>query len=214
MAAIQADIKPQGIQQKDLVNLIYMILTSFRGIAAKLDADGSVTDTDYLANLDALFNLVIDDCRGNHLNMANDESSVLTPAFNISPQGFAREHFTNLLYMIFNGWETLCEQLDADTNPPTNTTYEAVAYTAIYTALVENSQGNILGNGVSFVFRSGAWPEEQVLDILYDIVNGIQIFCAQADTDAAPADSNYEALWYTANITLTIENNSGSRIGN
>lgn len=214
MAAIIADIKPQGVQQKDLVNLIYMILTSFRGIAAKLDADGSVTDTDYLANLDALFNLVIDDCRGNYLNMANDESSILPPTFNISPQGFDRAYFSNLLYQIFDGWETLCEQLDGDSNPPTSTDYEADAYTDIYTALVENSKGNQLGNGVTYVFRSGAWPEEQVVDILYDIVNGIQIFCAQADTDAAPAGSNYEALWYTANITLTIENSTGNRIGN
>lgn len=214
MAAINADIKPNGLNQKDLVNLIYMIITSIRGIAAKLDSDGSVTDTDYNDNVDACFNLVINDCRGNYLNLARAASSTLPRTFILGPQGYDQARSSDLLYMIFNAWETLCEQLDSDANPPTSTDYEANAYTAKFLALVENSKGNTLGNGVTYTFRSGAYDQKQFVDILYDILDGIETFCGQADDDADPADSNYEALWFTNNITLTVENSAGNRVGN
>lgn len=213
-AKIYGDIKPTGLNQRDLINLLYMIISSFRGIANKLDNDGSVTDTDYRDNVDACFNLVIEDCRGNYLNLANTESSTMPPLIKIGEVGFDVARSSDLLYMIFDAWETLCEQLDADTNPPTSTDYEANAYTAMYTWLVENSKGNTLGNGTTFTFRLGAWPQAQLVDLLYKILDGIETFCEQADADAAPADTDYEALWYTANITLTVENSINARLGN
>lgn len=214
MAKINADIKPNGLDQKDLVDLCYMIVTSFRGIAAKLDADGAVTDTDYNTNLDACLNCIIEDSKGNRVAVVNSESSTLPPVVMMSPTGFDKARFTDLLYMIFNAWETLCEQLDADTNPPTSTDYEADAYTAKYTHIVEDSRGNSLGNGANFYHRSGAFHQDKIVDALYFILDGIETFCEQADTDAAPNDSNYEALWFTANCTLTVENSAGNRVGN
>jgi len=214
MAKICADIKPNGLNQKDLVDLFYMIVTSMRGIAAKLDSDGSVTGTDFNTNLDACLNCIIEDSKGNRVAVVNDESSTLPPVVMMSPVGFDKARVTDLLYMLFNAWETLCEQLDADTNPPTSTDYEADAYTALFTHIVENSRGNALGNGANFYHRTGAFHQDKIVDALHFIVNGIETFCEQADTDAAPADSNYEALWFTANITLTVENSAGSRVGN
>lgn len=215
MAAKQcADIKPNGLRQKDLVDLLYMIVTSFRGIAAKLDADALITDTNYRATIDAVMNVTIEDSKGNRVSVVNSESSTLPPVIMISPTGFNRARWADLLYMLVDAWETLCEKIDADANPPTSVDYEADAYTAIYTFLVENSKGNTLGNGTTFTFRLGAFPQKEVVDTLYKILDGIETFCEQADTDASPQDTNYEALWYTNNITLTVENSQAARIGN
>jgi hypothetical protein len=212
-AKICADIKPSGWRQIDIVDLLYMIVTSFRGIAAKLDAD-TVTDTTYLTNLDACMNLIIEDSKGNRVQVLNDESSTMPPIVIIKPTGFDKARFADLLYMLFNAWETICEQIDADTAPPTSVDYESEDYTALYTYIVENSKGNSLGNGTVFYFRLGAFPQKEVVDCLYAIVRGVHLFTAQADTDAVPGGTDYESLWYTNNITLTIENSAGSRIGN
>jgi len=209
-----ADIKPTGLTQKHLVDLLYMIVTSIRGIAAKLDSDGAVTDTDYNDNIDAVMNLIIESSTGGRVQVLNTESTTLPGVIRCVPVGFDRAKFTDLLYMLFDAWETLCEQLDADTNPPTSTDYEADAYTAKFLGLVENSKGNTLGNGTTFTFRLGAFPQKQIVDLLYNILDGIKAFCQQADTDAAPTDSDYESLWFTTNITLTVENSTGDRIGN
>uniref|UniRef100_A0A6M3XT98 Uncharacterized protein n=1 Tax=viral metagenome TaxID=1070528 RepID=A0A6M3XT98_9ZZZZ len=220
MAKQCADITPSGIRQRYLVDLLYMIVTSMRGIAAKLDSDTSVTDTDYNANLDAVMNLIVENSTGSRVQVVTGESSTLPPVVRITPIAFDKARFCDLLYMIYDAWETLCEQLDADANPATNRTYEANTYTAKFLHMVENSRGNTLGNsagwpdGTPYYFRLGSFDQRQVVDALYNIVDAIETFCEQADTDAAPADSNYEALWFTANITLTVENSQGSKVGN
>ena len=214
MAKINGDLKPNGVNHKDLVDIFYMIVSSMRGIAAKLDSDGSVTDTDYLANIDAVMSLIIESSGGSRVQVVNAESSILPLPVMASPVGWDQGKSSDLLYMVFDAWETLTEQLDADTNPPTSTDYEEVCYTDLFTAMVENSKGNLIGNGVTYYFRSGSYEQGELVNILYDIVNGIETFCEQADGDAAPADTDYEALWFTANITLTIEDSAGSRVGN
>jgi len=212
-AKICADIKPTGLRQKDLVDLLYMIVTSFRGIAAKLDAD-NVTDTTYLANVDACMNLIIENSVGDRIEVLNTETSDMPPMIEVKPIGFDQARFADLLYMLVDAWETMCEQIDADAAPPTSTDYEADAFTAIYTFLVENSKGNTLGNGTTFTFRLGAFPQKEVVETLYKIIDGIETFTEQADTDALPAGTDYESLWYTNNITLTVENGAADRIGN
>ena len=216
MAKINADIKHTGLQQRDLIDLLYMIVSSIQGICAKLDADANVTDTDYESScVTDLFNCVISDCRGNSINLAQDESSTLPPTFIIGPWGIGTKEMVELLYMIFNSWETLTEKMDADANPLTTTTYEADTYTAKFTKMVTNSKGNTLGNGNSYWFNPGGVLNNQhLVDILYSIVDAIETLCEQADTDAAPNDSDYESLWFTNNITLTVENSAGSRVGN
>jgi hypothetical protein len=215
MAAKQcADIKPTGLRQRDLVDLFYMIITSIRGIAAKLDADGNVTDTDFLATVDAVMNLVIEDCRGHHLDLAKDETSSLVPTVMIGPLGFDKGRFSDLLYMIHRAWHLLCAKLDADGNPPTSTDYDTDCNVNVIPFVIENSKGTQGGNGTEFYFRMGVFPQKEVVDFLYDLIYGIDLFCQQADTDAAPADSDYESLWYTNNITLTVESSRGDRIGN
>lgn len=212
-AKICADIKPTGLRQKDIVDLIYMIVTSMRGIAAKLDAD-TVTDTTYTANLDACMNLIVEDSKGNTVRVINTESSTMPGTITLKPTGFDKAQFCDVLYMLFDAWETMCEQIDADAAPPTSTDYEADCYTATHLYMVQNSKGNTLGNSNAFWFRLGSFPQKEVIDCLYAIIDGIETFCEQADTDAVPGGSDYESLWYTNNITLTVENGKGQRIGN
>jgi len=220
MAKNCADITPSGLRQRYLVDLLYMIVTSMRGIAAKLDADAAVTDVTYNANIDAVMNLIIENSTGGRVSVVNAESTTLPPLVRLTPIAFDKARFCDLLYMLYNAWNTLCTQLDADTNPPTSTTYVANCYTAKFLHMVENSLGNTLGNsaglvdGTPYYFRLGSFDQRQVVNLLYNIVDAIETFTEQADTDAAPADANYEALWFTANITLTVENSQGSRVGN
>lgn len=214
MAKICADIKPNGINQRDLVDLFYMIITTIRGIAAKLDADALVTDTDFVTTVDAVMNLVIDDCRGHHLNLAKDDTSSLVPTVMIGPLGFDKGRSSDLLYMIHRAWHLMCAKLDADANPPTSVDYDTDANVSVIPFIIENSKGGSSGNGTAFYFRVGAFPQKEVVDFFYSLIRGIELFCEQADTDAAPADTDYESLWYTNNITLTVENSAGNRIGN
>lgn len=212
-AKICADIKPTGLRQRDIVDLVYMIVTSIRGIAAKLDAD-NVTDTTYLANVDACLNLIVEDSRGNRVSVVNTESSTMPSMVTLKPTGFDKARFCDVLYMLFNAWETMCEQMDADAAPPTSVDYEADCYTATHLFMVENSKGHTLGNSNTFWFRLGSFPQKEIIDCLYAILDGIETFCEQADTDALPANTDYESLWYTNNITLTVEDSKGQRIGN
>ena len=47
MANYEAQIKPGGLSQRNLVDLLYMIVASIKGICAKLDDDGGVTAETY-----------------------------------------------------------------------------------------------------------------------------------------------------------------------
>ena len=55
--------------------------------------------------------------------------------------------------------------------------------------------------------------EGELVDWFYNVVKCWQMLTSYLDTDAL-TDSNYEALWYTASITLTIEDYAGNKIGN
>lgn len=220
-----ADIKPNGINQKDLVDLLYQIVASIQGICAKLDSDGGVPSETYTANcVTALLNCVLEDSKGNHLNLAKTETSTLEPTAVLKPTGVSDIALLALMYQITNAMETLTEQLDGDGLTFTN--YEATAYTATFLHMVENMRGNTLGNsagmadGTAFTFRpGGVTPQRELVDWLYNAVNAIYLLTADGTTtgldgDETVTDTNYEALWYTANITLTVENTKGSRIGN
>lgn len=118
-----------------------------------------------------------------------------------------------LMYQITNAMETLTEQLDTDAL--TLNTYEANAYTAYFLHNVENMRGNTLGNGTDYYFRpTGVLNNHKLVDWLYNAVEAIYTMAAQLDGDGTVTDTNYTALWYTANILVTVENSAGSRNGN
>jgi hypothetical protein len=50
--------------------------------------------------------------------------------------------------------------------------------------------------------------------MLYIFVNGLDGLLIGINADATPTDKNYEALWYTNTILLTVENSAGASIGN
>lgn len=214
MAAIIADIKPTGMNQKDLVDLLYDIVTSIQGICQKLDDDAGVPLTTYEANcVTALFNTVITDSQGNMVTLAQDESSTIEPTGIISPNGIGNPELLALMYQITNSFETLTEQLDVDAL--TLSTYEANCYTAKFTHTIENSKGNRLGGTDYYTFRSGATMNQfKLIEWLYNVVDAIETLTEQLDGDGTVTDTNYEALWFTANIPLTVENHKGQRVGN
>ena len=225
MAAIIADIKPTGLTQTNLIDLLYMIVSSLEDICQKLDADGGVTDTDYEALcMTALFNVVIEDCRGNYINLAATETSTLNRTKIISAKGISDDALLELMYSITNCMSTMTTKLD--TEALTLNTYVSAAYTAMFLHMVENQQGNIIGNsgglwdGSAYYFRPGGVMDQHMLvDWLYNCLNGIYTLVTDQTTtgldgDATVTDTNYAALWWAANITLTVENSFGNRIGN
>lgn len=227
MAAIIADIKPTGLTQTNLIDLLYMIVSSLQGICVKLDADGP--GTTHNANcITALFNVVIEDCRGNYINLAATETSTLNRTKIISAKGISDDALLELMYSITLCMETLTEQLDAEAL--TLNTYESAAYTAMFLHMIENQQGNRVGNSggmfdsdgsaSAYCFRPGGVGDQHMLvDWLYNCLNGIYTLVTNQTTtgldgDATLTDTDYAALWWTANITLTVENSFGNLIGN
>lgn len=210
MGNVNPNIKPTGLKYKDEVDLWYMIVSSLAGICAKLDADAGVTDTTYLANCyTAIINTVIRDSKDNLTGQLVAEENF----YNVSPSGITDAARLQLLYNTFNALETLCEQLDLDAGV-TDTTHEALCYTAILLHMVEDTKGNILGNGNSFYFRPGGiFNQKEYVDCLYNIVNALETLTEQLDAGGGVTDTDYEALWFTATILLMIEDSKGNQIG-
>lgn len=200
------DITPRGISQKHKVDLLYQIVSTIAGICAKLDSDGGVTDTDYTALCyTAIIKVMVEDSKDNKTGNTRD--------YFISPYGISDKALQALLYQLFDSFETLTEKLDAD-GGVTDTDYEALCYTAKFLGIIEDGKGNALGNGTSFYFRAGGFEVPELIDLLYNIVDAIETLTEQLDADGGVTDTNYEALWYTANITVKIENSKGNLLGN
>ena len=218
MGNIFPNIKPGGLGQLELVDALYMAFAALKGICTKLDLDGGVPKTTYVANCwTALVNVVIEDSKGNRTGQGIAETSTVEPTHIISPVGISDAALLAAIYQFHNAFETLCEQLDGDSLTFTN--YEATAYTAVFLQMVENSKGNILGNSKSYYFRSGGvMPEDKLIDCLYSFFKGINLLTADntstgLDGDGTVTDTTYEALWYTAALLLLIEDGKGNRIG-
>lgn len=214
MANIEAQIKPGGMNQRSIVNLLYQIVASIKGICAKLDKDGGVTATTYEANVyTALFNGEITDGRGNTLrNVPTASTANFDRYVSISPAGLTPAAITEFLYQIFDMVETLTEQLDGDSL--TGTDFEANCYTAKFLHLIENVKGSILGNGTTYCIKPGAIPENELIEVLYNIVDAIETLTEQLDADGTVTDTNYEALWFTATILMRVQNSKGNVVGN
>lgn len=206
MGNISVNIKPNGFSQADLVDTLYNIIASIKGICAKLDDDGTVTDTTYEALCyTAIFNTVIYNSRGSMTG--------LNGLYTITPTGLTNEALIALLYQIFDSWETLLEQLDAD-GTVNGTNYEALWYTATFLWKVTKGNGSSLGNGTSKYFGPiSPPPDNELVDLLYAIVASIYGVCVKLDADSGVADTDYTALWFTAIFLLRIENSAGSTVG-
>jgi hypothetical protein len=212
MANIEAQIKPGGMNQRSIVNLLYQVVAAIKGICAKLDDDAGVTSTDYEANVyTAIFNGEITDGRGNILR--NSVSTKMDRYISVSPAGLTPAALTELLYQIFDMLETLTEQLDGD-GTVTDTTYEANCYTEKILWIIENVKGSVLGNGTTFYIRPGSIPESILLEVLYNLVDAIETLTEQLDADTGVTDTNYEALWFTATILMRVQNSKGNVVGN
>jgi len=206
MGDVHADIKPTGLNQKDLVDLLYMVVSSINGLCTKLDSDGGVPLTTYLANCyTAIFDTIIEDSKGNRTGLTGNHI--------ITVRGVSDPALLELMYQIFNSLETLTEQLDTDTLA--DSTYEALCYTATMLYKVTNQTGNTLGNGNVFWFKpGGVMPQRELVELLFYIVNSWETLCEQLNGDGTVSDTDYEALWFTATVLLKIENGAGSRVGN
>jgi len=208
MANIFPNIKPNGINQKDEVDLLYMIVSSLEGICAKLDLDSGVPSDTYEANCSDLITTKITDKADNIAGTptgARDEMA-------ISVQGMSDKAWVECMYQIYNCIETLCEQLDRDSL--TQTDFEANCYTAKILHMITNGKGNTLGNGNTFWFKP-AGPRElkQVVDNYYNILDALETLTEQLDGDGTVNNTNYEALWFTATILLRVQDSKGNGIG-
>lgn len=218
MSNIEAQIRPDALSQRNLVDLLYDIVAAIQGICAKLDDDTGVTLTTYEANAyTAIFNGCIEDSRGNQLiNRANDGSGTYVTDdrfFYIRPDGISDKDLNECLYQIFDMFETLTEQCDTDALG--DSTYEALCYTALFLWKIENCKGSLLGNGTTYYFRPGGMHnQDQLVDLLYAIVDAIETFTEQLDADGTVNDTDYEALWFTATVTMRVQNSKGNVVGN
>jgi len=229
MASVYADIGPGGVDDRLVIDLMYMLQSSLQGLCQKLDDDATVAMADYEDNCyTAIFNVQVEDYRGAWVE-ADDPSHIVFPG-----GGLPSAALIQWLFDYVNAFETLAEQLDAD-NIDTST-YEANAYYAcILPFMFEDSKGTIIGNDntsgdFSTTPDTGGppWnlvkigpigkPDDRVLaDLFYAIINGWETMLEQLDVDGAttpPTDTDYEALWYTATILMKIENSQGNVIGN
>jgi len=235
MANIHPDIKPNGVDDKYLIDLMYMLQQSMYGLCLKLDAEGTGLTT-YVANCyTAIFHTQVWDYRGNKTQNVTYCEHIIMPS-----GGLPSAALIQWLYDYVNGFETLCEQLDSDAGITDDNDYEDLCYEALVLPYIFESgrygQTTILGNTVAtggfttmldtagtpwLVTRIGPTgrPNDRILcDLFYDILNAWETLCEKIDADATavapPAASNYEALWYTATVLMRVENSQGNVLGN
>ena len=228
MANISVQIKPTGVQDKYLIDLMYMLQQSMYGLCLKLDTDASAGTGYRAACYTAIFREQIWDYRGNKTQNVTVCDYIITPA-----SGLPAAALIQWIYDYVNAFETLAEACDTD---GLNTSdYEDNCFHAcILPFMVEDKTGAILGNDVSTGGITGVdtggppWrlskigpigkPSDRMLvDIFYSFLNAWETLCEQLDVDAVttpPTDTDYEALWYTATVLMKVENSSGSVLGN
>jgi len=229
MANISAQITPAGVSDKYLIDLMYMLQQSMYGLCLKLDNDGTVPLTTYVANCyTAIFRGQVWDYRGNKTQNVTKVDYIIHPK-----SGLPAADLIQWIFDYVNAFETLAEQCDTDNLNSSD--YEANAYHAcILPFKIEDKTGTIIGNdnssgGFSGVDTGGPpWrlvkigpigkPSDRVLaDLFYAILNGWETLCEQLDVDGAttpPTDTNYEALWYTATVLMRVQNSQGNVLGN
>jgi hypothetical protein len=216
MSNIEAQIKATGMSQRNEVDLYYMAAAALRGICRKLDDDAGVPSTDYEATcFTAIFNGSIEDSRGNLImNRVEAKDDMF---FIITPNGIDDAARIALFYDMAAAFVTLVEKLDADSLTFTN--YEATAATALQAYGFVNKRGDHVGVLTGRVFGPTAVNKAWLPDFLYDAVRAFYLLTHDGTTtgldgDGTVTDTDYESLWYTATITMRVENGAGSVIGN
>ncbi len=211
MSNIEVQIKPSGVTQRSLVDFLYAIVSSLKGICAKLDDDAGVPLTTYEANVfTAIFNGSIENSRA---DMVQNYVSAKDEFFFIAkPSGIDTRVLVRAIYQVFDMMETLCEQLDADTLTDSN--YEALVFTAHYLWTIEDERGNKVGADTTQWIRPGGIDQKQLVEILYVFAHSIDTLTKKLDADGTVTGTNYESLWDTANILMQVENGQGSIAGN
>jgi hypothetical protein len=216
MANLWANITPTGLTNKHEVTLWYQLFAAVKGIATKLDTDATAAGTYLAAVWTAIANVSIDDGLGNSImNHAAEENFYI-----VMPHSINDAARLQMIYQFFSMWKTLCAAADTDGLDTSN--YEALCYTAIMLQLVEDTKGNILGNlaadiDLIFYFRPGGVPKAQLIQFFYNAVLAVETLTEKLDVDAAttpPTDTDYEALWFTANILTRVEDGKGNVVGN
>jgi len=212
MSNKECQIKPTGMSQRSLVDLIYMLTAAVKGICTKLDADGGVTLTTYTANAyTAIFNGHIEDSKGNRI--INRVAAKDKNFYHITPTGISNQALITWLYDFFDMMETLTEQCDTDSLGDSN--YEALVYTALYLWKVTNQKGSTLGNGNTYWFNpGGVMNNGELVNLLANMVYSFHVLTDKLDDDGTVTDTNYEALWDTAAILMQIEDSKGNIRGN
>ena len=209
-----ADIKPTGLNQADLVELMYDLMASVDGLCAKLDADGTVNDTDYNSLVyDAAWdNVIVENLKGERKGAI--ASNPGDKGWIISPNGVSDIAMLWYLYGLYYAMSTLCAKLDDDSGVA-DENYTTLCYTPYCTYQISPNNDSKIGADTTFWFRpGGVTPQKETVDLLYDFIAGWQTLCQKLDNDGGVADTDYEDLWYTPSITITVENSEGQRIGN
>jgi len=211
MSNIEVQIKPSGVSKRNLVDCLYAVVSSIKGICAKLDDDGGVPSATYEALcFTAIFNGCLENSRASQV--MNALSGRGDTFFYASPTGINNRSIIQTIYQVFLMMETLTEQLDADSLSDTN--YEALVFTALYLWTIENEFGDTVGANTAQWIRPGGIDDNNLVDILYAMVRSIHVLTDKLDDDGTVTGTNYEALWDTANILMQVEDSKGNIAGN
>ena len=213
-AKITGDIKPSGIRQRDLTDLMYQLTASLQGLCDKLDADDAAVQTYASGCFDAIFNCTIEDSQGNRVYNYLAETSSIAPHFIVSGKGVGPKDLINWLYQWSACFYAMCVKLDAS-GGVNDADYTTLCYTAYIVDSITDGKGSNIGVGSKYIYTpTGVYNELTLITTLYHMVYAVYILTAKLDLDATLTDTDYASLWYTNTITLTVEDTDGSTIGN
>ncbi len=202
-----------GMNEQDEIDFLYMVVTSLKGICAKLDDDVLVTDTDYEALCyTAIINTVIYDSTGHVAGQCiypTKDFNIIGPSQGISDRGR-----NALLFQLFTAFATLAIKLDADVG----TTLTATLTTQFAKWRVLGCDGTYVGAGAYVFTPNGTKNQKELVDLYYAIAKTLETTGEQLDVlggvGVTVTDTDYEALWFTVTILILITDSTGHTAGN
>ena len=139
----------------------------------------------------------------------------------IKPNGLGQKELVSLIVMLLRSLQGICAKLDAD-GGVTGTTFEANVITALINLSATDHFGNRFSNGATMsssledhhILEPTGRDDAALLAFLYQYTNAMETLTEQLDADGGVADTDYEALCYTAMFLHIIENEKGNQLGN
>lgn len=162
-----------GINQADLVDLLVLLRTNIIGIQTKLDADGGVADTDYLAGATTALAAIPTGIQTTNTKSIHNQGLIVT-----------------MLNDLVTKWNATLTKLDSDG------TVNGTNYNSLWAVT------DVVGDSkIDAIFNAGIY-QGAVIRLLNNLILSIAGVNAKLDLDSGVSGTDYASLWNVTDTVI------------